>query len=171
MPSAMSSIAEPVPTPSAGSTLPSPIRITEPLPNCFSIWLKAAERARFLFSSIVVVLVMVLSGWVHPCRHPSQRLRRGHQRQCWSCARPLAAGRSPRPLSENPAPASPVRPHQAAVEAFDGEILVGLHLDGRVVGVARKQADAVLADLQELDRDRLVHARDHDLAAARIAGA
>src|SRR5690606_23163857 len=30
----------------------SPSRITEPLPNCFSIWLSAAERAFLRFSSI-----------------------------------------------------------------------------------------------------------------------
>ncbi len=54
MPSAMSSISEPVPITSVASTTRSPMRITEPLPNCFSIWVRAAERARFLFSSIVV---------------------------------------------------------------------------------------------------------------------
>src|SRR5690606_37665776 len=171
MPSAMSSSSEPVPITSAGSTLPSPMRITEPLPNCFSIWPSAAESARFLFSSIVVVLVMVNSGWVHPCRRPSQGLRRRRQGQCWSCAGGPAAGRWRPPLSENPAPPSPAGPHQAAVQALDGEVLVRLHLDRRMVGVARQQADAVAADLQQLDRDRVVHARDHDLAAARVAGA
>jgi hypothetical protein len=50
----MSSMSEPVPMTSAASTLLSPMRITEPLPNCFSICPRAAERARFLFSSMVV---------------------------------------------------------------------------------------------------------------------
>ena len=41
---------------STASTVRSPMRITEPLPNCFSIWPRAAASARFLFSSIAVVL-------------------------------------------------------------------------------------------------------------------
>src|SRR5690606_27018077 len=151
MPNAMSSISEPVPITSAASTLPSPMRITEPLPNCFSIWLRAAERARFLFSSIVVVLVMVNSGWVHPCRRPSQglrRLRRGQNRRDGHAAE---TGQRATGLSENSALRSPVGPHEPAVKALDGEILVGLHLDRRVIRVAGQQADAVPADLQQLD--------------------
>jgi len=54
----MSSISEPVGMASTGSTTRSPMRITEPLPNCFSIWLSAADSARFLFSSIGFVLVV-----------------------------------------------------------------------------------------------------------------
>ncbi|KAG1322518.1 hypothetical protein G6F61_015189 [Rhizopus arrhizus] len=61
MPSAMSSISEPVGMASTGSTTRSPMRITEPLPNCFSIWPRAAARARFLFSSIGWVLAEVMS--------------------------------------------------------------------------------------------------------------
>src|SRR5690554_7479892 len=38
----------------------------------------------------------------------------------------------------------------------------------RVVGIARQQPDAVPADPEQLDRDRVVHPRDHDLAAARL---
>jgi hypothetical protein len=60
MPSAMSSISEPVGTTSTISATRSPMRMTEPLPNCFSIWLSAADRARFLFSSIVDSLVVSL---------------------------------------------------------------------------------------------------------------
>ena len=44
--------------------------------------------------------------------------------------------------------ASSARPHQPAVEAFDGEVLVGLDDDRRVIGIARQQADAILADLE-----------------------
>ncbi|MNV73201.1 hypothetical protein D3C71_1663350 [compost metagenome] len=61
MPSAMSSISEPVGMTSTASTTRSPMRITAPLPNCFSIWPRAAVRARFLFSSIGVVLAEVVS--------------------------------------------------------------------------------------------------------------
>ncbi|MNN44342.1 hypothetical protein D3C81_1586280 [compost metagenome] len=61
MPSAISSIREPVGIASTGSTTRSPMRITEPLPNCFSIWPRAAARARFLFSSIGLVLAEVTS--------------------------------------------------------------------------------------------------------------
>src|SRR5450432_2816333 len=52
-PSAISSPNEPVGIESTSYVAPaSPSRMTEPLPNCFSIWLSAAARAFLRFSSI-----------------------------------------------------------------------------------------------------------------------
>src|SRR3984893_2356191 len=52
-PSAMSSPKEPVGMESTSYVAPaSPRRMTEPLPNCFSIWLNAAARAFLRFSSM-----------------------------------------------------------------------------------------------------------------------
>src|ERR1700742_2668180 len=60
MPSAMSSPSEPVETASTSYVdAASPRRITEPLPNCFSIWPSAALRAFLRFSSIWWVPVSV----------------------------------------------------------------------------------------------------------------
>ena len=67
------------------------------------------------------------------------------------------------------APSSTVRPDEAAIQALDGEILAGLHLDRRIVGIARQQPDPVLADLEQLDRDFLVDPGDHDLAGTGVA--
>src|SRR5690242_17070435 len=53
MPRAMSRPREPVDTDSTSKlAAPSPRRITEPLPNCFSIWPNAAASAFLRFSSI-----------------------------------------------------------------------------------------------------------------------
>ncbi len=53
MPSAMSRPSEPVETTSMSLEIgDSPRRMIEPLPNCFSIWDSAADRALLLFSSI-----------------------------------------------------------------------------------------------------------------------
>src|SRR5258708_247487 len=52
-PSAISRPNEPVGIESTSYVAPaSPKRMTEPLPNCFSIWLSAAARAFFRFSSM-----------------------------------------------------------------------------------------------------------------------
>src|SRR6185436_7476991 len=54
IPSAMSSPREPVDTTSMSRVaIESPRRMTEPLPNCFSIWPSAAERAFLRLSSIL----------------------------------------------------------------------------------------------------------------------
>src|SRR5690606_41582650 len=65
--------------------------------------------------------------------------------------RPAAAGAATR-CRETPRRGSPVRPHQAAVQALDREVLVGLDLDRVEIGIARQQPDPVLAHLQQLDR-------------------
>src|SRR5690606_19381489 len=183
MPSAVSSSSEPVGITGTTSATRSPMRMTEPLPYCFSIWVRAAESARFLFSSIVVVLVMVCMGrWGKCGRAWSHGLRPRRAGTGWS-RRPVRSNRlaphawvgKHRGLrlgnSALPGRRSPVRPHQAAVQALDGEVLVGQYLDGIEVGVARQQADAVLADLQQLDRDLVVDAGDHDLPRTRDGGA
>src|SRR5690606_11948696 len=154
MPSAMSSISEPVLTTSTASTRPSPMRMTAPLPNCFSIWPSAAASARFLFSSIVVVLVIV--DWCRDASLHAPIAQAATGRRGWNLAPAGRPGRraSPHPaVGKCPAPPSPARPHQPAVQALDGEVLSRLDLDGGVVGVARQQPDAVLADLQQLDGD------------------
>src|SRR6202034_331164 len=52
-PSAISSPNDPVGIESTSYVAPaSPKRMTEPLPNCFSIWLSAAARAFLRFSSM-----------------------------------------------------------------------------------------------------------------------
>src|SRR5688572_20195547 len=57
MPSAMSRPSEPVDTASTSYVADaSPRRMTEPLPNCFSIWPSAAASAFLRFSSIVATL-------------------------------------------------------------------------------------------------------------------
>src|SRR5690606_29772968 len=61
---ARSSSREPVGIDSTAWAVPSPMRMTDPLPNCFSIWLRAADSARFLFSSILAFLCNVWSGLV-----------------------------------------------------------------------------------------------------------
>jgi hypothetical protein len=65
MPRAMSSPREPVEMASMlPMAVPSPIRITDPLPNCFSIWLSAAASAFLRFSSILVTCGQWLDpGW------------------------------------------------------------------------------------------------------------
>src|SRR5690606_29305149 len=169
----MSSISEPVEMTGVISATRSPMRITEPLPNCLSIWLRAADSARFLFSS----MARVLKGW---CRVGS-RLDGRHRKGCDDRARieyPLAAA-SPESV-QSPGRrgktarvrvrGSPVRPHQAAVQPLDGEVLIRQYLDRFEVRVARQQPDPVLADLQQLDRDLLVDPRDHDLAGTRVRG-
>src|SRR5690606_33227844 len=130
----------------------SPMRMTDPLPNCFSIWVRAADRARFLFSSMVGSSVGFCRVRGKPRGPPSQKLR-------------LAS-----PSRYREMPRSTVRPHEAAVQALDGEVLARLDLDGCVVGIARQQPDPVLADLQQLDRYFLVDARYHDLPGTRVAG-
>jgi hypothetical protein len=56
-PRAMSSPSEPVETVWMSlSTSPSPRRMIEPLPNCFSIWESAAARALALLSSMGLIL-------------------------------------------------------------------------------------------------------------------
>src|SRR5207342_2650935 len=60
----------------------SPISITVPLPNCLSIWARAAVRARFLFSSIVEFLgslIEVMSNCKSRRSHGLRRVRRGHK--------------------------------------------------------------------------------------------
>src|SRR3546814_2154017 len=90
----------------------------------------------------------------------------GLLRQRWM---PLPSVGKPRACG---APAgSTVRPDEAAVQTFDGEVLAWLHLDRRVVGIARQQPDPGLADLEQLDRDFLVDPRHHDLARTRVNGA
>jgi hypothetical protein len=37
------------------AALPSPMRMTEPLPNCFSIWPRACASAFLRLSSIILV--------------------------------------------------------------------------------------------------------------------
>src|SRR5690606_30364363 len=183
MPSAVSSSSEPVGITGTTSATRSPMRMTEPLPYCFSIWVRAAESARFLFSSIVVVLVMVCMGrwkecgraWSHGLR--PRRAGTGWPRHHGPChrrmprtwvgkCRDVAPG-----IPQWPGRRSPVRPHQAAVQALDGEVLVRHHLDRLEIGVARQQADAILADLQQLDGDFVVDAGDDDLPRARVDGA
>src|SRR6185312_2616101 len=68
MPSAMSSVREPVDTTSTSRVAAwSPRRITEPLPNCFSIWPSAAARAFLRLSSIAGTFNTVAFIWMIPC--------------------------------------------------------------------------------------------------------
>src|SRR3546814_18751810 len=61
----------------------------------------------------------------------------GLLRQRWM---PLPSVGKPRACG---APAgSTVRPDEAAVQTFDGDVLAWLHLERRVVGIARQQPDA-----------------------------
>src|SRR5690606_28651189 len=178
MPSAVPSSSDPVGITGTTSATRSPMRMTEPLPYCFSIWVTAADSARFLFSSIVVVLVMLCMGrWGQSGRHGSHGLRPRRRDTGWL----RTPGRRNRPTpradvresrrTRSGNTDSPVRPHQAAVQALDGEILAGHHVDRRVVRVAWQQADAVLADLQQLDGDLVVDAGDDDLPRTRVGSA
>src|SRR5690606_15182930 len=183
MPRAVSSSSEPVGITGTTSATRSPMRMTEPLPYCFSIWVRAADSAGFLFSSIVVVLVMLgLWRWGQSGRAGSHGLRPWRRETGWPRERGRRNRRAPRgrvgkcrrigagkPGSLDAR--SPVRPHQPAVQALDGKVLVGHDVDRRVVRVARQQADAVLADLQQLDGDLVVDAGDDDLPRARVGGA
>src|SRR3546814_7730828 len=98
-----------------------------------------------------------LTGWL---RAPGRRKRLTSRAYVWKRCRTRSGN-----------PHSPVRPHQAAVQALDGGVLVGHHVDRRVVRIARQQANAVLADLQQLDGDLLVDAGDDDLPGARVGRA
>ena len=64
-----------------------------------------------------------------------------------------------------------MRSHQAAIQAFEGEIGIGRYVYRRVIGVAGQKADAIARMLQHLDGDFIVHACDDDLAAACESGA
>ncbi len=64
-------MSEPVGTISMASMVRSPIRMTEPLPNCFSICERAEARALRLLSSIVVSSNGVI---VSGCSLPLARL-------------------------------------------------------------------------------------------------
>src|SRR6476659_7895987 len=55
---------------------------------------------------------------------------------------------------------------QAAVHAFDGELLTWLECNRRMRGIARQQAQAAIAMLQALDGEFTVDAGDHDLSVA-----
>src|SRR3546814_330159 len=79
--------------------------------------------------------------------------RRGWARQHWSPRRPSVAA------------------HQAAVQAFDGEVRARLHHDRRVVGIAWQQADLRPGLLEALDGDLAIDPRHHHLPVARITGA
>src|SRR3546814_10156952 len=159
MPSALSSSSEPVGITGTTSATRSPMRMTEPLPYCFSIWVRAAESARFLFSSIVVVLVMVCMGrWGQSDRPGSQGLRSPRRETGWlrttgrrnRRTSRAYVGKRCRTWSGNPH--SPVRPPQAAVQALDGGVLFGHQVDRPVFGFVRPQANGGLADLPQLDR-------------------
>ncbi len=60
----------------------------------------------------------------------------------------------------------PSAPHQSAVQPLDREVAGFVHLDRRVVGIARQQVDAAPVALEHLHRHRVIHARDDDLAVA-----
>src|SRR5574340_656898 len=77
-PSAMSSPSEPVETAwMSRATSWSPRRITEPLPNCFSIWLSAAASALFLSSANAGVAMFLSPGFVNGGQ-PVMRLHGGN---------------------------------------------------------------------------------------------
>jgi hypothetical protein len=85
----------------AASTLLSPMRMTEPLPNCFSICPRAAESARFLFSSMALSCVWESVGSdVIGAR--SRGLRRVGMGPLFSTGGGGGIGRSRDALSENP---------------------------------------------------------------------
>src|SRR5574340_487183 len=74
----MSSPSEPVETAwMSRATSWSPRRITEPLPNCFSIWLSAAASALFLSSANAGVAMFLSPGFVNGGQ-PVMRLHGGN---------------------------------------------------------------------------------------------
>src|SRR5690606_19182855 len=107
------------------------MRITEPLPNCFSIWLSAADSARFLFSSIGFFLVVDFVDFVMGSLY-----RRRIAQAETACDTARLSGRQgyrqrrlpPAPIGEThhrgcgKPPASAVRSQQPAVQSFDGEV-------------------------------------------------
>src|SRR6185437_410081 len=147
-PSAMSSPREPVDTTSmARSTSWAPIFMIEPLPNCFSIWERAACRALALFSSILgasaAVLEMTLSIFIIPFRLICWRRMRGYAvRSSWN---------------ELPGAA-----HQPRHDAEDFETPFGpQHGVGLVRGL---QHEPALFPFQVLHRELVVDDRHDDVA-------
>jgi hypothetical protein len=67
MPKATSSAIDPVGITSTGARASSPSRMTDPLPNCRSIWTSAVSRA-FSLSPLLTPLVLSLPAIWTPCR-------------------------------------------------------------------------------------------------------
>src|SRR5690606_34559282 len=87
---------------------------------------------------------------------------------------PLAGRRAPRPACQSVREASRLSiaatwaistpPHQAAVDALDGELLPGTDLDRGMRRIARQQADGIGTTLQALDGQLAIDPCHHGLA-------